>query len=90
MAVYDLYAAHLEGTAGMFAPEAQEQASALFGQMIGVDDNDDDDDGAENRDEAGATEDEGDAKDIVPPASTGAQCGQLQQALIDLKSAISG
>jgi len=83
-AVYDLYAAHVEQVAGMFAPEVQDEASELFEQLIAAGD-DDDDEAAEGA----ATEGAVSADDDVALSAVDA-CGELAEAFAGLKSALGG
>ena len=85
-AVFDLYDAHVDKVAGMFAPEAQEQASELFGQLIGVGEDDDDEaaEGAVTAETAPAAADEDDALSATDA------CGELAEAFAGLKTALGG
>ena len=82
-AVYDLYAANVEGVAGMFAPEVQEHASDLFGDMIAAGGDDDDDDAETAGTETAQADDDDDL-------SAGDACGQLATAFGELKTAFGG
>jgi hypothetical protein len=81
-AVYDLYDAHLADVAGLFAPEAEEQAGTSFAALISADDGDDEREAEASGD---AEEEEGEEQRTAAES-----CTQISETLMALKTALGG
>jgi len=84
-AVHDLYDAHLADVAGLFAPEAEEQAGTSFAALISADDDDDDEREAEAAGVAEEEEEKGEEQ-----RSAAENCAQITETLIELRTALGG
>lgn len=83
-AVHDLYDAHLADVAGLFAPEAEEQAGTSFAALISADDDDD-----EREAEATGIPEEEEEKG-QEQRSAAESCAQITETLIELRTALGG